>query len=70
MSDAPEWATYNEILGVFRESELPVLNAKRVAKEFDVEYQKMAYHLDKLVDEGELKSEKFGPSVVYWIPRS
>lgn len=68
MSNQPEWATYDEILEVFEESQYPVLNSKRVAKEFDVEYQKMAYHLDKLVENAELESEKFGPSVVYWIP--
>lgn len=68
MDGEPDWATYKEILSVFEESKLPVLNSKRVAKEFGVEYQKMAYHLDKLVEEGRLESEKFGPSVVYWIP--
>lgn len=58
---------YGDILAVFKNSDLPVLNAKRVAKHFGVPYQKIGYHLDKLSDRGELEREKFGPSVVYWL---
>lgn len=67
-SEMTDKITREEILEVFRESELPVLSAKRVADEFGVQYQRLDYHLRKLVDEGELVREKFGPSVVYWLP--
>lgn len=61
--------TDEEILGVFRSSSDPVLTTGEVASEFEITHRGVRDRLEKLANEGTLKSKKVGARAkVWWNP--
>jgi len=72
MSDGPGRSpkfTDDEILAVFQSSSDPVLTTGEVASEFEITHRGLRDRLDKLEEDGELKSKKVGARAkVWWDP--
>ena len=64
----PEF-TDDEILAVFRSSSDPVLTTSEVASQFDVTHRGVRDRLERLEEDGQLKSKKVGARAkVWWDP--
>ena len=61
--------TDEEILDVFRSTSDPVLTTSEVAAEFDLSHRGVRNRLEKLNEEGTIKSKKVGArGKVWWDP--
>ena len=61
--------TDEEILDVFRSTSDPVLTTSEVAAEFEITHRGVRDRLDKLAEEGTLKSKDVGARAkVWWAP--
>ena len=74
MSDGPgrpPRITDDEIIAVFRSSSDPVLTTKEIASHFDITHRGVRDRLEKLNDQGRLKSKKVGARAkVWWDPEN
>lgn len=69
MSDGPgrkPRITDEEILDVFRSSSDPVLTTGEVASEVDITHRGVRNRLEKLEEEGKIKSKKVGARAMVW----
>ena len=72
MNDGPgrkPKTTDEAILNVFRSSTDPVLSTSEVASEVDITHRGVRDRLEKLEEEGKVKSKKVGArAMVWWDP--
>lgn len=72
MSDGPgrrPEITDEEILAVFRSSPDPVLSTGEVASQFEITHRGVRDRLEKLEEQGVVKSKKVGArAIVWWDP--
>ncbi len=72
MSDGPgrrPEITDEEILAVFRSSADPVLTTGEVAAQFEITHRGVRDRLEKLEEQGVLRSKKVGArAIVWWDP--
>jgi Fic family protein len=59
--------TFDKVLAVFEDAELPVLTASEVAEELDCSRPTAYNKLEELVDRGEIQKKKVGARAAVYI---
>jgi len=65
-SDAEPSEREIRIISIIVADEKPVMGTNEIAERFDISQQAMTHHLNNMVDDGALRSEKIGRVRVWW----